>query len=512
MTDQPIRTDWIARHAMYQPDALAIVWRPNDRTLTYAQCHHLANQLAAKLADTYDISKGDRVGVVGLNSLEHVLLFFAAQRMGAVLVPVNFRLATPEIAHVLEDCAPEVLFFDASVEETVSPLDADFDVTLAPLSGVLADLDAHDASTEWEGPAFDDPAMILYTSGTTGAPKGAIVTHRMLFFNAVSTAMRLDLTSHDRTMNAAPLYHTGGWNVLSTPLWHRGGCVVMMEGFDAAEILDVCAEEALTIVWGVPTMMRMMAEADGFPDADLATVRYALVGGEPMPEDLIQIWQERDVPIRQGFGMTEVGPNCFSLPEADAIRKIGSIGTPNFYVEVRLVDDAHVPVAEGHAGEGELVMRGPAVTPGYWGRPEATAKAFTEDGWFLTGDLLRRDEEGYYYVMGRRKEMFISGGENVYPAEVESALRAHTAIEDVVVVGVPDARWGEVGACFVVVEPGEEVTAEDVRAFGKTKLAKFKVPRHVFFVEEFPLGASGKIDKMALTERAHVLQGEGKGR
>jgi len=498
-----VRTDWISRWAEQTPRAPAIIWEPTGQRLDYARCDELTGHIAAWLRDEWGVGAGDRVAVLGRNSLEHALLLFAAQRAGFVLVPVNFRLTAPEIAHVLRDCAPRVMFASSDHHAELAKLDAGA-CEIAPLEDLLERATSHSASFRAPDLGLDDPAMILYTSGTTGAPKGAIISHGMLFWNAVNTAMRLDLTSSDVTMNAAPLYHTGGWNVLSTPLWHRGACVVMMRDFDPTRVLELCTRHRLTIVWGVPTMMRMLAEQPTFGADTLETVRYALVGGEPMPAELIETWQDVDVPIRQGFGMTEVGPNCFSLPEEDAIRKIGSIGTPNFYIDVELRDDDGAAVPVNEPGEGELWMRGPVVTTGYWGNPSATARAVDAGGWFRTGDVLRRDDQGYYYVIGRKKEMYISGGENVYPAEVERALLEHDAIEQAVVVGVPDERWGETGACFLVLTPNTQLSSDVVRAFARERLAGFKVPRHVFIQSELPVGASGKIDRLALARRARA--------
>jgi fatty-acyl-CoA synthase len=245
-------------------------------------------------------------------------------------------------------------------------------------------------------------------------------------------------------------------------------------------------------------MLNLMQDSSAFAGASLASVRYAVVGGEAMPEPLIRTWQDKGVPIRQGFGMTEVGPNCFSLPERDALRKIGSIGLPNLYVETRVVDDAGHDVAPGHPGE--LLLGGPVVTPGYWNRPDATRDAF--DGpWFRTGDLVRVDEEGYFYVVGRKKDMFISGGENVYPAEVERAIVSHPDVAACSVVGVPDERWGEAGAAYVVLCPGASLSADDVRAYARERLAGFKVPRHVRFLDALPTGHSGKVLKTELRAR-----------
>jgi fatty-acyl-CoA synthase len=342
---------------------------------------------------------------------------------------------------------------------------------------------------------FESPVMILYTSGTTGAPKGALITNKMLFWNSVNTGLRLNITQNDRTVIFHPLFHTSGWNVLTTPFLHHGASIVMLKKFDPARVLALCEQERLSVLFGVPTMMDMMARAENFRSVDLTTVRYGIVGGEPMPVELIRIWGEKGVPIRQGFGLTEFGPNCFSLGEADAIRKMGSIGTPNFYVHVKIVDAEGRSISEPDA-VGELCLAGPMCSPGYWQNEKATTEAI-RDGWFHTGDLVKRDQEGFFFVVGRKKEMFISGAENVYPAEIEKYLRTHPALREVAVVGVKDEKWGEVGRCFYSAESGA-LTEAELREFCLLGLAKYKIPKSFTYLKELPKGPSGKIQRRDL--------------
>src|SRR5690554_735392 len=325
--------------------------------------------------------------------------------------------------------------------------------------------------------------MILYTSGTTGRPKGAAITHKMIYWNSINTGLRLNLTENDITITFAPFFHTGGWNVLTTPMLHRGATLLLMQKFDADVILTLCDDEKVSILFGVPTMMDMMYRSEEFEKSSLETVRYAIVGGEPMPINLIKIWQEKGVPVRQGYGLTEFGPNVFSLNEEDSIRKIGSIGFPNFYIDTRVVDNNGKDVPKGEAGE--LILRGPVGMKEYWNNPEETKKNVI-DGWMHTGDIVRVDAEGYFYVIDRKKDMFISGAENVYPAEVEHTFRTHPAVRDIAVIGVPDAKWGESGKAFIVLKEGEKITAEALQEWGKTQLAKFKVPKHYAFLDELP--------------------------
>ncbi|SHK84154.1 class I adenylate-forming enzyme family protein [Rhodothermus profundi] len=492
-----IRTDWLERNAQYWPERPALTWVPTGERWTFARLHDEGEALAAVLTAQFDVQKGDRIAVLAENRPEHVLLFVACQKAGWILVPLNYRLAAPELAYQVADSTPALLVYDAPYTDVARTLGVD---ALLPLETVRTF--ARSGAQRKVRPAvhLEDPLMILYTSGTTGRPKGAIITHGMIAWNAFNTIHRLDLTSQDVSFNAAPFYHTGGWNVLLTPFLFKGGHTYLLDRFDPGQILQLCEEAGITILWGVPTMLRMLAEHPRFERTSLSTVRYAVVGGEAMPEPLIRRWHAKGVPIRQGFGMTEVGVNCFSLSEADALRKIGSIGLPNFYVEVRVVDEQGREV--GVDTVGELLMRGPVVTPGYWQRPEATAEAIDAAGWFHTGDLVRQDADGYFYVVGRKKDMYISGGENVYPAEVEAVLRRHPDVAEAAVVGVPDPKWGETGAAFLVLKPGRTLTAEAVQAYCRTQLAGYKVPRHVFFLETLPLGPTGKCDKRALRAQA----------
>jgi fatty-acyl-CoA synthase len=342
----------------------------------------------------------------------------------------------------------------------------------------------------------DHPAFILYTSGTTGFPKGAIYSHKMLFWNSINTAMSLIINTESGTVNVMPPFHTGGWNVLTTPFLHHGAYTVLMRKFDPEQVLQLLQEERATLFMGVPTILKMMADAPGFEAAEFPDLHYLIVGGEPMPIPLIEKWDEKGVPVRQGYGMTEVGPNLFSLHQADAIRKKGSIGRPNFYVQTRIVDAQGQDVAPGTPGE--LWLKGPMVTPGYWQNEAATQKSIT-DGWFHTGDMVRADEGHYFFVVDRIKNMYISGGENVYPAEVERVLQAHPAVAEAAVIGVPDEKWGESGRAFVVLHAtGKSEEAETLRAHCKAHLAKFKVPRDIVFLDELPKNDTGKINRAAL--------------
>ncbi|MBI5473443.1 MAG: long-chain fatty acid--CoA ligase [Ignavibacteriae bacterium] len=500
-----IHSNWFERWSRYSPDAIALKDDATGRSFSYQESYRLINRFARVLQNEFGIQAGDRVAALAMNEVEYVFLFFAIQRINAILVPVNFRLVPREIEHIVRDCSPKLLIYQQQFGETIRKMAPES----LPLRRLCFDGPDSFVSRLYCDSLPGDPiplendleaaCMILYTSGTTGNVKGAIITNKMIFWNSVNTTMRLNLTQTDVSLIFAPFFHTGGWNVLTTPLLHRGARLINLKKFDADNVLRLCDSEGVTILFGVPTMMDMLYRSPVFNEVSLKTVRYAIVGGEPMPLELIKAWQNKGVPIRQGYGLTEFGPNVYSLNEQDAIRKIGSIGFPNFYIDAKIVDEHDNELGDEQVGE--LALHGPVCTPGYWNNPTATSEAI-KDGWFHTGDLVRGDNEGYYYVVDRKKDMFISGAENVYPAEIEHVLRSHSAIREAAVVGVPDAKWREVGKAFVVVKTGMTLTADDVIAFCSSNLAKYKTPKHVEFLDELPKSDSGKILKRALKGRA----------
>ncbi|MBX3039702.1 MAG: o-succinylbenzoate--CoA ligase [Bdellovibrionaceae bacterium] len=485
--------DWLKRWAAYAPRSVAIQDGDSGKRFTYSEFFQAAARGAQALSEKFGITRGDRVAVLSLNELDYVVLFFALQRLGATLVPINFRLTAREIAHVLKDCEPKLLV----TQDEFSAALSDIDPAVLPRTLLLPRFG------EWtvSGSLFDgfqseaeDIAMIIYTSGTTGAPKGAMISHRMIFWNSLNTTLRLDLRQDDSTVIFLPFFHTGGWNVLTTPFLHRGGKVIFLKKFDADLVLQLCEQEKTTLLFGVPTTMDLLARSPRFGETDLSSIRYAIVGGEPMPLELIQTWHHKHIPIRQGYGLTEFGPSVFSLNEEDAIRKIGSIGFPNFYVDVKIAREDGSECGPDEVGE--LLLKGPAIMTGYWKNARATEET-CKNGWLHTGDLVRRDDEGYFFVVGRKKDMFKSGGENVYPAELEKVLRSCPGVREVAVIGVPDEKWGEVGKAFVVKET-RDLTLEKIQDHCLANLAKFKVPKHFVFLEALPKSDSGKILKKDL--------------
>ena len=341
----------------------------------------------------------------------------------------------------------------------------------------------------------DDPLLILYTSGSTGKPKGAVLPHRQIHWNAVATTTAWELTAEDVAPVSTPLFHTGGWNVFATPLWLRGGTVVLMDAFEADGFLAAMEEEGCTIALTVPTQLLMLAESPRW-GRPLPRLRRFVSGGAPCPASLAARVRAAGYTFREGYGLTECGPNCFAISDDDAAQRPGCVGWPVPFLEMRLRAEDGGEAAAGQPGE--LLLRGPQVFTGYLRNPEQTAATFTDDGWLRTGDLAMRDEDGAYRICGRRKEMYISGGENVFPAEVEAALSDCPGVAEAIVVGVPDEKWGEVGRAFVVVRPDALLTEAEVAAHARARLAGYKVPKSVVILPEIPRLGSGKPDRRAL--------------
>jgi len=490
--------DWLAKWAKYTPNRMFLREHDTKMEWTYSDFNHRANSLANYFVDELKIKKGERVAVYSKNRAEYVLIFLACIKAGAILVPLNFRLTPRELDVLIHDAEPRLFVYESEYQKEVEKLET---LSKIPIKKTVQEITPFltEPITNHKPPITqidqEDPVMILYTAGTTGLSKGAIINHRMLFWNSINTALRLDLTTEDHTQSFAPFFHTGGWNVLFTPFLHHGASHTLLTKFDPDLILQLMEKERATILFGVPTMLQMMSDSPIFKKVDLSSVRYAIVGGAPMPIPLINIWHEKGVYIRQGYGLTEVGPNVFSLHQDDAIRKKGSIGFPNFYFDVKIVDDNEAELGANEVGE--LWLKSPAVMPGYWRNSEETAKSIT-DGWFHTGDMVMKDDEGYFFVVDRKKNMFISGGENVFPAEIEKFLLSNAAIKEAAVIGVPDEKWGEVGKAFIVVKGGEKISSDNLQEYCKGKLAKYKTPKYFEIIQSIPKNDAGKTDKKKL--------------
>jgi fatty-acyl-CoA synthase len=494
-----MQTDWLDKWAYYTPNKLFLCEYNRSFEWSYSQFNMRTNALTNYLTKVLGLKKGERIAMYSKNCSEYVMLFLACMKSGLILVPLNFRLMPRELDILIADAAPSLIFFEKEYDAQVNNLKTLDAIGLKKNTeeiSVFLNGDLSDTFYEPLQPVQEkDIIMILYTAGTTGLSKGVIINHEMLFWNAINTGLRLDLNSKDHTQSFAPFFHTGGWNVLFTPFLLHGASHTLLQSFDPDTILHLMEKERSTILFGVPTMLQMMSDLEYFQKADLSSVRYAIVGGAPMPIPLINIWHQKGIFIRQGYGLTEVGPNCYSLHQDDAIRKKGSIGFPNFYIEAKVMSENGIECAANEVGE--LWLKSPVVTPGYWRKEKETREAITY-GFFHTGDLVRKDEDGYVFVVDRKKNMFISGGENVYPAEIEAFLYTNPAIKEVAVIGVKDEKWGEVGKAYVVVKKDHQLTSEDVIAWCRGNLAKYKIPKFVQMTGEIPKTDAGKINKKEL--------------
>jgi fatty-acyl-CoA synthase len=500
--------EWLERRAQLSPERIGLVDVASGARLSYRTLNLRARALAAWLAERHGVRQGDRVAALAANSPEYLDALFACALLGAILTPLNWRLTPPELAGILRDCEPVALLCDepqralaeagARAAGLAAPL-----VEMASFPGADAALAAR--AVPFASDDGEEIALILYTSGTTGVPKGAMLSHRMLTWNAINTQISWGLRENDIAPISAPFFHAGGLNVLTTPFYHLGGAVVLQRDTGPAETLRVIAAERCTVVFAVPTVFQMMMERPEFRSADLSSLRFCITGGSSCPLPIIAGYAARGLEFRQGYGLTEVGVNCFSLAPEDAMRKAGSVGRPVFHSRARLVDEQGRDVAPGAVGE--LALAGPHVCSGYWRRPQATAEAMP-DGWWRTGDLAQVDDEGYYFIVGRRKDLFISGGENVYPAEVEGTLALHPGIAEVAVIGRPDPKWGEVGLAVVVPRQPGALAAQDVLMFCDGKLARYKIPKAVVFTDSLPRNAMGKVVKADLYDRYVRPEGE----
>jgi fatty-acyl-CoA synthase len=493
--------DWIAHFGRRTPDKLAVVDLGSERRLTYAQFDARISRLAGYLRDRLGIARGDRVAVLALNTSDTLEVQFACGRIGAVFLPLNTRLTVPELQYIVGDAAPSLMIHDADLADIALSVAKLCNVPSALLLGPNGSYEAAIAAAKpldkAEIVTLDDISTIMYTSGTTGQPKGAIITHGMTFWNCVNLGGPAFISPSSVLLTVLPLFHTGGLNCYTNPVLHAGGTVLIMRAFDPALALQLISDPAWGInqFFGVPSIYQFMAQHPAFADSDFSRLVIGGVGGAPMPVPLLKVWEARGVALQQGYGMTETSPAVLTLDREDAARRAGSSGKPVMHTEVRIVRPDGMEAGVGELGE--LWVKGPNVTPGYWNRPDANRSSFT-DGWLHTGDAARIDDEGFYFIVDRWKDMYISGGENVYPAEVENVLHQLAAIAEAAVIGVPSAQWGETGMAIVALKPGHSLAAAEIDAHCAANLARFKCPRLIRFVDTLPRNATGKIHKPTL--------------
>ena len=508
--------DYLGRREIYSPDKLAIIDAGKDPALrlTYGEWNQRVNRLANWLRDEVGVGYRDRVAILARDGIEHLDLIYACGKLGAIHTALNWRLHWRELVGLIEDTTPKALLYSDDFKEVVSQVEAGIRDTQHAIGhylhlegdGIANSLDyqstisqSTDTPVAYEALDKEDIACLIFTGGTTGLPKGAMISHRQINWNVLNTVIH-DLTHDDVYLCVFPLFHAGGLFAYMSSQVVFGNTSILTRQFNPQQVLELIERERVTVFAAVPTMYQMLTQAPNWESADMSSLRFCTSGGAPLPVPLVEKYgSEKGVRFKQGFGMTEYGPGLFALPAEDAIRKAGSIGRPNFFVDVRVVDDDNQVLGPDEVGE--LVLKGPSGCSGYWNNPEATAAVVDDEGWFHTGDMVYHDEEWYFYVVDRKKDMFISGGENVYPAEIEAVLYKHPAVHMCAVIGVPDRRWGEVGLACVVLKPDASATKEDLSAFMQDHLARFKVPKSVELLTELPISAAGKILKRELRER-----------
>lgn len=498
--------EWIKKWSILQPHKEALYFE--DRPITYIKFNHRINQLSHLLLNI-GIEKGDRVAVLLHNSPSYLELFFALSKIGAILVPLNWRLAGPELEFILRDSGSRLIIFEPEFEKVIASLRSCLKLPNGNYISVgsphpdwaieyeeaIASYPIHEP---FEAPSAgdEDPHLLMYTSGTTGVPKGAVLSHRKTFFNVLNADIIYHLTSRDIMIVSRPMFHSGGLLVESAPILYKGGTLILKKRFRPEEILEAVERYRVTILELAATVYQFILQQCDLSRYDLRSVHCYFTGGERIPVSMLKEYLQKGIAISQIFGQTEASTITF-LPSERAIEKIGSVGLPVFHGEVRIVDKEGKEV--GPEEVGEIIIRGPTLMNGYWNRPDLTAETI-RDGWLYTGDLAKKDKEGYLYIVDRERDMYISGGENVYPAEIEKVLFTHPKVLDVAIIGVPDGKWGEVGKAYLVLKPGERMNEEEAIAYLQEKIAKYKIPKYIEFVQQLPKTASGKIQKYILKE------------
>ncbi|MEO5533897.1 MAG: long-chain fatty acid--CoA ligase [Pseudolysinimonas sp.] len=503
---------WLTARARTSPTSVALI-HGDGETVTYAQLAEQSARWSAVLAQ-HGIAAGDRVAFLGENQPAFVEVLFGAARVGVVFVPINTRLTAPEVAYILADSGARLVVHDARsvavveaavVQAAVAPAAAGGSIATLEIGG-SADLAVAAVAPIPPAPGveLDDPAVILYTSGTTGRPKGAVLSHGNLTWNSFNVLVDVDLVSTDVALIISPLFHAASLGMGLLPVLLKGATAVLERAFDPGRALSLIERHRVTMLSGVPTTYQFMAEHPDWDDTDLSSLAKLTCGGSPVPTRVLEAYEARGLSFSQGYGMTEASPGATYLPAAQTRAKMGSAGIPHFFTEVRVIGQDGEPIvgrSEGDATVGEIQVRGPNVTRGYHGNPEATAEALTSDGWFRSGDLGSLDDEGYLFVADRLKDMIISGGENIYPAEVEDLILGLADVTGAAVIGIPDERWGETPWAIVTLRPGTDLSTERLAAHLDGRLARYKIPKNVVVVEELPRTASGKIRKLELRER-----------
>ena len=480
--------DMAAKRAEISPDATAFTDAGSGRDWRFSQVNDAANAVAAGLARA-GLARGDRLAILCLNRVEFFITLFACQKTGIILCPLNWRQPAPELVETLGPVDARALVHDAAQANLAGDVASACGIAKFAIETDIAAWIETGATFETDQVPSDQPWYLLFTSGTTGRPKAVIQTARMAWANAVNISQATRMSADDRSVNFLPLFHTAGINLYTLPLFLMGGCSTVLPKFEPEIIFDLFKQGRVTQFFGVPAIYQAFSLLPGVDAIDWGSIRCGC-GGAPLPEPLIRFFAGHGAKVLNGFGMTETGPTVFLMDPENAENKIGSVGRAQMLTDIRLEG-----VARGQSGAGEIQLKGPNITPGYYDNEKATRDAFTEDGWLRTGDVGRRDEDGYLFIVDRIKDMYISGGENVYPAEVERVLNEHADVLEAAVISMPDPKWGEVGAAFIIVRPGSSLDPADLKTWSRQRMAAYKVPVKVTLVKDFPRTAAGKVRK-----------------
>ncbi|MSP02580.1 MAG: long-chain-fatty-acid--CoA ligase [Acetobacteraceae bacterium] len=494
--------NWLYQRALRTPGRAALTFE--GTTWIYAALQERIDRLASGLRAN-GVCQGDRVGFLGFNQPAFLETLFAAARLGAIFVPLNFRLSAPELEYIINNAGLHTLVVDTPHQPIIDPIRAALPCRRYLSADRASDgwpsipdlIASHDPLKAGVAVAEDEVAVIMFTSGTTGRPKGAMLTHGNIWWNNVNVLHAYDVLESDVSLLVAPLFHIGGLNVNSLVIWQKGGHVVLHRGFDPTRCLADVGTYQVTTMFAVPAMLLFLSQHPEFASANLSSLKTIVCGGAPVPEPLMRLYASRGIPINQGYGLTETAPIVTFLAPEWAMSKLGSAGKPPMFSEVKLVDANGKDISKPRVN-GEVVTRGPNIMKGYWNNPEATAAAIDTEGWFHTGDVGYCDEDGFLYIADRLKDMVITGGENVYPAEVESVLYDHPAIAEIAVIGLPDAQWGEAVVAVAALKPGAGLELEELRVFATDRLARFKLPRRLEVVAALPRNPAGKVLKYEL--------------
>ena len=493
----------VIKQAEQNPSNTAIIFE--GKTTTYGEFASRVRKQAGVLRSR-GVCVGDRVGFLGFNQPGFIETMFATISLGAVFVPLNFRLTGEELAFIIGDAGVHSLIVDPELTEVIDsvrdrlPCHHYFAVEGTPpgydcLEQATADAEA---TSDIASSSAHDTLLIMYTSGTTGLPKGAMLTHGNIVWNNVNANLAFGAKNTDVLLTAAPLFHIGGLNVMTISAFQMGSPLVLLRHFDPEAVLAAIERHKVTHMFGAPAMFLFMSQHPAFSKTDLSSIDILIVGAAPCPESLISLYGERGISFCQGYGLTETSPFASFLGPQRCLEKLGSAGLPPVHTDIRIVDGSNSPVAANERGE--ICIKGPNIMKGYWNRPDATASAIDELGWFHSGDVGYLDEEGYLYICDRLKDMVISGGENVYPAEVESVLFEHPAVAEVAVIGLPDDTWGEAVTAVAALVPDTDLTLAELRGFAEAKLARYKLPLRLHLVDALPRNPAGKVLKFQLRE------------